>query len=87
MTDKPSAKGAKSITKANIAGSELEGIISIEAPEVLDEVVGGSPYGPPNAPPPPPPPPPSPPWTYPGEPPIPSSPAYGPFPSAPQQVG
>lgn len=49
-----------SVNKQTLPGSALDGIVQIDNPELLDNVVGGTPSGPPNSPPPPPPPPPNP---------------------------
>lgn len=68
------------ITSNTIAGSDLEGIIRIENPAELDEIAGGDVYGPVITCPPPSPPP-MPPTTYPGETPLPNSPAWGPYPT------
>lgn len=78
MSQESNLRRSKVINKKSIKGSGLEGIVEIESPEALDSVVGGSPYGPQDCPPPPPPPPP-PPTTYPGQPPLPNSPAWGPY--------
>jgi len=79
MSNKQKPNKIKNVSKANIEGSVLDGIVEIESPEVLDAVAGGQVYGPPA--PTPPPPPPWPPTTYPGQPPLPNSPAWGPYPS------
>lgn len=72
MSKKSLSTGAKSVNETTIGGSELDGIVSIEAPEDLDIVVGGEPQGPPApAPSPSPTPSPLPPYEWPGETPIP----------------
>lgn len=71
MSKKSLSSRAKSVDATTIGGSELDGIVSIVAPEDLDRVVGGEPQGPPAPTPTPSPTPDLPPFKYPGEPPIP----------------
>jgi hypothetical protein len=76
MSRKSNSRKSKIVDQESIEGSDLEGIVEIDDSELLDEVVGGTPYGAPNYPSYPPPyyPPPT---TYPGQPPASNCPPWG----------